>query len=71
MAVDPQAINDAAHGVLPVVKRMRDISAAMITPIAEDVLPHADTIVELKGKAAGLKAAWESARDAMDAALIP
>lgn len=71
MAIDPQSVNDATHAVLRSVKTLRDLSAGMINPVAGTTFPHADTIAALKGEAAGVKAEWETARDALNLALTP
>lgn len=70
MAIDvkAKAINDAAKEVVSAVRPIRDLSAKIITPIAEGVEIHADTVASLKSKAGGMRATWVSARDALDAA---
>lgn len=71
MAIDPQEVNEAAHKVLESARKLRDLSAGMINPVAGTTLPHPDTISALKAEAAGVKAEWKTARDALDASLTP
>ncbi len=71
MAIDPQAVHEAAHKVIASARQLRDLSAGMINPVAGTTLPHADTITALKAEAAGVKAEWETARDTLNAALTP
>jgi len=72
MAIDPQAVNDAAKAVIPAAKKLLDLSGGMINPVGGGTtLPHADTVAALKTEAVAARAEWQTARDALDASLVP
>ena len=76
MSADPKAtaINAAAKKVISEVRPIRDLSRTTITPVSvnkgtgEPIFMHANTVAFRNDDTEDLKAAWETARDALDAA---
>lgn len=67
------AINVAANQIVNAVRPIRDLSRKIITPVSKDVnedpiFLHSSTVATLKGDTGGMKAAWDTAKTALDAA---
>lgn len=71
MAIDKQAVNDAALAVMISSGNLYKLSGGMINPVAGSVPPHPDTIAALMAEAVIEKANWIVARDALDASMTP
>lgn len=76
MVVDAQAtaIHEASLKVVDAVRPIRDLSRQIIKPISVDedtkepIFMHPDSVTLLKKDAAGMRAAWNTAKVALDAA---
>lgn len=69
MAIDPAKVNTASRNVLPSLKALMDVSAALDSGEVEGVPFHADTITALRAKAIDARAEWRIVRDALDVEL--
>ena len=76
MPADAQAtaIRDASLQVIDAVQLIRNLSRKIVEPISSDkvtkepIFLHPDSVAVLKADAAGMKAAWNTAKAALDAA---
>ena len=76
MTADAQAtaIHEASLKVINAVRPIRDLSRKIINPISvnkdteELIFMHPDSVTLLKKDAAGMRAAWNTAKAALDAA---
>lgn len=71
MAIDPIMVIDATEQAEIAVKGLRSLAVDFTAKLAGDVEIHAETKASLAAKFPDRKTAWETARDAMDAALMP
>lgn len=70
-------IDKKAQSIAEAAERVRNVATGIIVlaqsvnrPVAGTVKPHADTIVALKAETIGKKDEWETARDALDEAIL-
>lgn len=66
--VKAQAIYDAGQDVRRVTKRLCDLAAGVLQPVAGDIEPHADTIAAIKAEAIVVFDEWDIVKAALDAA---
>lgn len=79
MPADTQAteIHNATQLVISAVRPIRDLSKKIIDPISVDkatdepIFLRPESVAILKADAAGMKAAWNTAKAALDAAFTP